>query len=166
MRLTEVSNGETVLVDANIFIYAFAPDPTLGPPCQEFLERIDNGDLRGVVSSHILSNVSHRLMSLEACQTFGWPYTGIASRLARHPTEVQQLHRYRQAIDDIIASGIQIVPVESRHIVAGNSVSVQVGLLSNDALTVAIMREMNLVHLASHDADFDLVSGIVRCSPA
>ena len=165
MMLPDVANGETVFVDANIFIYAFAPDPILGPPCQDFLERIERSDLHGVTSSHVLSNVAHRLMSLEACQTFGWPYTGIASRLARHPAEVQRLHRYGQAIDDIIASGIQVVPVESRHIVAAISVTVQEGLLSNDALSVALMREMNLAHLASHDTDFDRVSGIVRYAP-
>ena len=52
MRLTDVREGETVFVDANIFIYTFAPDPTLGPPCQDFLERIENGDLQ---ASHQLT---------------------------------------------------------------------------------------------------------------
>jgi hypothetical protein len=28
---------------------------------------------------------------------FGWPYTGIANRLRRHPAEVQQLTRFRTA---------------------------------------------------------------------
>jgi predicted nucleic acid-binding protein len=166
MILKDVANGETVFIDANIFIYACAPDPTLGLPCQEFLERIERGDLHGVTSAHVLSNVAHRLMSLEACQTFGWPYTGIASRLARHPAQVQQLYRYRQAIDDIVVSGIQVVSIESRHIVSSIAVSTQEGLLSNDALAVALMREMNLVHLASHDSDFDRVPGLVRYSPA
>lgn len=165
MMLQDIANGESVFVDANIFIYAFAPDPTLGSQCQDFLERIERGDLHGVTSAHVLSNVAHRLMSLEACQTFGWPYTGIASRLARHPDEVQQLHQYRQAIDDIIASGIQVASITSRHVVDAASVSQRDGLLSNDALVAAVMHEMKLVHLARHDADFDRLTGVVRYSP-
>jgi predicted nucleic acid-binding protein len=43
--------------------------------------------------------------------------------------------------------------------------SVQHGLLSIDALVVALMGEMGLSQLASHDADFDRVPGIVRFAP-
>jgi predicted nucleic acid-binding protein len=42
----------------------------------------------------------------------------------------------------------------------------QYGLLTNDALTVAIMQHLGLTHLASHDADFDRVPGITRYRPA
>jgi predicted nucleic acid-binding protein len=38
--------------------------------------------------------------------------------------------------------------------------------LSGDALIIAVMREHGLVSLASHDADFDRVAGIVRYGPA
>ena len=46
-------------------------------------------------------------MSLEACATLGWPYTGIAQRLNKHPSEFQKLSRFRAAIEAIIAIGIQ-----------------------------------------------------------
>jgi predicted nucleic acid-binding protein len=38
----------------------------------------------------------------------------------------------------------------------------QWGLLSNDALLVAVMQAQSLTKLASHDADFDRVPGLVR----
>jgi predicted nucleic acid-binding protein len=39
------------------------------------------------------------------------------------------------------------------------------GLLSNDALSVATMQDEAIVHIASHDSDFDRVPGITRYAP-
>jgi predicted nucleic acid-binding protein len=47
-----------------------------------------------------------------------------------------------------------------------NRSSQQFGLLTNDALTVAIMQANGLTRIASHDTDFDRVPGITRYSPA
>lgn len=110
----------------------------------------------------MLSDVAHRLMSLEACATFGWPYAGIAQRLSRHPNEVKQLFRFRMAIEAAIAIGIQAIPVHPSHIDTATSVSQQFGLLSNDALIVALMQTQGISQLASHDADFDRVTGFQR----
>jgi len=40
------------------------------------------------------------------------------------------------------------------------------GLLHNDALILAVMQANGLTNLASHDADFDRVPGILRYAPA
>jgi predicted nucleic acid-binding protein len=45
-------------------------------------------------------------------------------------------------------------------------VSQQHGLLSNDALIVAVMRNHGLINLASSDTDFDRVPGLMRFAPA
>jgi predicted nucleic acid-binding protein len=39
------------------------------------------------------------------------------------------------------------------------------GVLSGDALILAVMQSHSLVNLASSDADFDRVSGIRRIAP-
>jgi len=41
----------------------------------------------------------------------------------------------------------------------------QFGLLSGDALIVAVMQQQGLTILASNDGDFDRVSGITRFAP-
>jgi predicted nucleic acid-binding protein len=45
------------------------------------------------------------------------------------------------------------------------AVSQQCGLLSGDALIVAVMQQHGITHIASLDADFDHVPGITRFSP-
>lgn len=71
MKLSDVPDGQSEFVDANTFVYAFVPEPTLGPRCIAFLQRIARGDIAGFTSSQLLSDVAHRLMSLEACAAFG-----------------------------------------------------------------------------------------------
>ena len=44
-------------------------------------------------------------------------------------------------------------------------VSQQTGLLSNDALLIAVMQTNGLTNLASHDSDFDRVPGLTRYAP-
>lgn len=162
MKFAEIPRGAAVFVDANTFVYAFAPHAQFGPLCERLLERIEQKDVQGVTSADVLSDVSHRLMSLEACAVFGWPYKGIASRMKDHPHEITQLGRYRQAIEAILAMGVQVLSSSGLHVAAAATISQQHGLLSNDALIVTLMQAHGLAHLASYDADFDCVPGIVR----
>jgi predicted nucleic acid-binding protein len=104
-------------------------------------------------------------MTLEAVAQFGWPAGGIAHRLQRHPDQLRQLTRFRQAVDEIPAFGIQVLPITAALVSAAAALSQQHALLSGDALIVAVMREQGLTHLASHDADFDRVPGLARYAP-
>ena len=64
MTFAQLQSGESVFLDANVFVYDFAPDPTFGPPCQSLLKRIETGDLTGIISSHVFQEVAHRVMTL------------------------------------------------------------------------------------------------------
>ena len=165
MTFADLSTGESAFVDANAFIYAYMPEPVLGPPCFRFLERIANGEVRGFTSTHVLSDVSHRLMILEACATFGWPVAGAVGRLKRDPDCILQLGRFRAAIDEIVATGIRMIPIRAQNVSTAADLSRRCGLLSGDALIVALMNSEGLANLASNDADFDRVPGIVRFAP-
>ena len=165
MSLSNISSGSSVFIDANIFIYAFAPDPQFGSLCEQLLERIELQDLQGYTSSQVLSDVAHRLMTLEACTNFGWPYAGIAAKLQRNPAEIQKLTRFRQAVGSVSVIGVEVLPVFARHVESAAAISQQHGLLSNDALVLAMMHEHGLSQLASHDTDFDRVPGITRFAP-
>jgi predicted nucleic acid-binding protein len=116
MKFSGIPSGTSVFVDANVFIYDFAPDPLFGIPCRELLERIELGDLKGFCTSRELSDVAHRLMTLEACQSFGWPFAGIGQRLRTSPKEISQLVRFRQALDEIIAMKVQVLPVAQQDV--------------------------------------------------
>ncbi|HEY7328111.1 MAG TPA: type II toxin-antitoxin system VapC family toxin [Gemmataceae bacterium] len=166
MIFGDIPTGVAVFLDANVFVYHFTMHPQFSAAATALLERIENRDIHGVTSASVLADVSHRLMTLEAHDLLGWPMQGIAHRLKRHPNEVQKLTRYRQALDEISQLGMQIVPVTGPFVSLAADVSRQHGLLCNDALIITVMRDQGLQFLASHDADFDRIPGIVRYAPA
>jgi predicted nucleic acid-binding protein len=166
MTFDAITAGLSIFVDANPFLYYFTAHPRYGAACQKLLDRIENKDISGMTSTHVLAEVVHRLMTIEACQRFGWPAKGIAPRLRKHPAEVQQLSRARQAVDEITLMGLPVVPVTKDHVSRALDISRQTGLLCGDAVLVAVMNDRGLVHLASKDADFDRVPAITRYAPA
>jgi predicted nucleic acid-binding protein len=165
MTFANIPAGIALFLDANPLVYNFAPDPVYGPACRQLLERIERQEITAFASTHVLSDVAHRLMTLEAITRFGWPAAGIANRLRRHPKEVQTLSNYRTATSNIVNSKIQVLPVVPALVVTAADISQQTGLLSDDALIVALMQAHGLTHLASTDADFDRVPGLTRYAP-
>jgi predicted nucleic acid-binding protein len=166
MTFADVPSGATVFIDANIFLFALTKHPVHGAASEAFLERIAQEEIAAAASTHVLGEVAHRIMTIEACDRFGWPVQGIANRLRRHPNEVQQLVRPRQALDEISFLGIVVHPVTPALVSMAVDVWKQLGLLHGDALIVAVMKDQNLSHLVSLDSDFDRVPGIVRYAPA
>ena len=71
MIYADVPSGATVFLDASVFIHHFEPNALFGPSSTEFLERIENQGITGVNGTHIVSEVAHRLMTIEAMQAFG-----------------------------------------------------------------------------------------------
>jgi predicted nucleic acid-binding protein len=60
---------------------------------------------------------------------------------------------------------LTILPITGSHVSRAADLSIQFGLLTNDALIVAVMQDNGLHSLASLDADFDRVPGITRYTP-
>lgn len=166
MTFADIAAGTTVFIDANTFIYAFSQHSALGPACRDLLDRVDQQDVNATSSSHVLSETAHRLMTLEACALFGWQYARVGRRLKRSPSQLQQLDSFRQSIDEIVDSEINVVDVTSDLVVNATEISQQHGLLSGDALIIAVMQYHGITQIASADADFDRVTGITRFAPA
>jgi predicted nucleic acid-binding protein len=155
-----------VFVDANTFIYHFTSDPTWGAACTRLLERIELQELRGFTSTHVLADVAHRLMTIEAMDQLGWPATRLAARLRKHHAEIPKLAVYARAVVRITQIGVQVLPVLEQHVIQASQLSRAHELLTGDALIVAVMQDHGLIHLASKDADFDRVPGLTRYAPS
>ena len=113
MIFADIPAGAIVFLDANTLIYHFTPDPLLGRACSDLLIRIKRQEIHGCVSTNVLTEVAHRLMTIEAIKQYGWPIAGIASRLRHHPLEVQKLSAFRQAIQEVPYFNIQCLSIFS-----------------------------------------------------
>jgi predicted nucleic acid-binding protein len=105
-------------------------------------------------------------MIVEALFLPGWALSNAPKRLKKQPSMVRQLNRFQNAVQDIFQSRLQVLAIQPDLMLQATALSRQPGLLTNDALTVAIMQHHGLTHLASHDSDFDRVPGITRYAPA
>jgi predicted nucleic acid-binding protein len=166
MTFADLGAGDAVFVDANPLTYHFEPHAVWGPLCSDLLQRIENRELAGFTSTHVLSEVSHRLMTIQASALFGWPFAGIGNRLRTQPAEVQKLTAFRQAIDRILQSNLQVLTITPPMLATAAVLCQQIGLLTNDGLIVAVMQAHGLSKLASSDTDFDRVPGLTRYAPA
>ena len=165
MTFADLVAGDSVFIDANTLVYHCTLDPTHGGACTDLLDRIGRGELNGFTSTHVLAEVAHRLMALESARRSGKPKTSTAKYLKSHLSDIQQLTAFRQAIEDLCVSNLSILTIPSNLIPTMTALSQQVGLLTNDALIVAVMQANGLSKIASLDADFDRVPGITRYSP-
>ncbi len=166
MTFADLVAGTQVFVDANSLIYHFSPHPVFGPACKQLVTDIENQTLVGYTSTHIVGEVAHALMIVEAISLPGWGVSNIPKRLKKQPGTVQQLVRFQKAVEDIFQSRLQVLPIRPDLMLKATVLSRQFGLLTNDALILAIMQDHGLAALASHDADFDRVPGITRYAPA
>lgn len=165
MTFAHIARGASAFVDANTLVYHFTADPNYGPACKLLIERIARAEIRGVTSAHVVSDVAHRVMTVEAIAALGWPAKGIAYRLRKNSTDIQRLTRFRQAVQEVPRIGIRIVPVDLPLVEAATVLSQQHGLLTGDALIVAVMQQHGLTGIASLDDDFDRVPGLTRYGP-
>jgi predicted nucleic acid-binding protein len=164
MIFTNLANGESVFLDANILVYHFAPHPTFGQTCTDLIRRVENQSLHGYTSTAVLSDVAHRLMTFEASAVFGWT-SKVVAHLRQAPSAVMQLIRFHKSIAEVPKLGIRILTIPEGLVEGAALVSHQTGLLSDDALVLALMRLHGLTNLASNDTDFDRVPGITRYGP-
>jgi predicted nucleic acid-binding protein len=166
MTLDQIASGTAVFLDANTLIYHFTVEPNYGPACTRLIERIEQRDVIGYISTGVMSDLAHRMMTIEAMQRFGWPIAGLAARLRRHHSEIANLTVFQQAVEEIPRLGIQVLGVTLDMVLAAAKLSRQCEILSGDALIVAVMQHHGLVNLASNDSDFDRVPWITRYAPA
>jgi predicted nucleic acid-binding protein len=166
MSFALIPSGAALFFDANTLLYHFSNDPRYGAACTQLLKRVELRDLEGFTSAHVLADVAHRLMTLEAISLKGWPAAGIAARLRKHHMLVPQLRVYRQAIAHVPLLGLQVLAISQSLIETATLLSRQFEFLIGDALVVAAMQAKGLTLLASNDADFDRVPGLTRYEPA
>lgn len=155
MNFAQISTGAELFIDANVLIYHFINDPKYGSACTQLVQRVELGQIRGFTSAHVLADVAHRLMTLEAMQLLNWPPRGLAVRLRKHHAEIPRLTVYRRAIVDLPHLQVHVLPLSQGLVESAVHLSQQHELLTDDALVVAAMQQQGLTSLASEDSDFD-----------
>jgi len=160
--LDDLPSGSEVFIDANIFIYH---SNDRSPASSRLMERLEAGDVDGVTGAHVLMEVLHRLMTMEADEKRMITPGNPARKLKEHPEIVRALADYQRLVERIPEIGVQILPVDLEVIQRSRAVRVREGLLVHDSITVAMMEGAGLRAIATADRDFERVVGLEVYSP-
>jgi len=161
----DLPDGSHVFIDANIFIYHFSGPTEFTNHCAHFLQRIEDARLSGFTSTLVLAETLHRLMIIEAVSTLQLEPKTAIRHLKGHPSDVKKLVQHLTAPQTVQAIGIQILPLEVADVHNSHDIKKAYGLLTNDALNLAIMRHHRLTCIATNDADFERVNDLLVWKP-
>jgi predicted nucleic acid-binding protein len=162
----DVPAGAAVFIDANIFHYAIIPVPPFTDAVLPFVDRLRTREFVGYANLQTLADAQHKTMLSLAAIQYGLTRTGLVGWLKNHPAQVQTLSGLIQAATMLRALPMNILPLDDTALLLEAAAICQThGLLTNDALIVALMRRQGINHLATNDDDFDRVPGITVWKP-
>lgn len=162
LTLEDIPRGETVFIDANIFVYHFTG---VSPSSTAFLKRCEARDLAGITSWPIVFEVLHRLMMIEAVSRGLVTPGNVVRKLREKPPVARQLSAYHRQARAIPAMGIAVLPVGGEVFEASHPCRQQHGLLINDSLSAALMELHGIRNIATSDADFLAVPTLTVFAP-
>ncbi len=162
MNLSEIPQGEMVVLDANIVIYSVR---NVSRQCRQIFRRCAEQDLSCIMSSQQIAEVMHRLMIAEALDNKWISGSNPARKLSEKPDRIKALHRYDQALRDLFGIGIILQPALREDFMLALSIQRQFGLMTNDALLVACAQRIRCRSIASSDKRLRSVRDIVVYEP-
>lgn len=164
--LDALPDQATVLLDANIVVYALFPQGRYHTSCKELLQRGARGDLKLRLTVHAAADVIHRAMILEfLAQGQVQRSADAVAYLKQYPQAVQGLSRYKSILRDITQAKVIILSLTYRDLHSSKLYRDQHGLLTNDSLLLAVMQRERISNLATNDPDFARVPGVICWAP-
>jgi len=163
LKLSQLPDGESIFLDANIFLYSAFDHPTFGGACKDFLIRVNQEEVRGYCSAFVLNEVFHKLMMSEIVDKFG-VQAGVANNLFKQrPEIISELCDVWDEMD--IINNINITIFGGQIFPEFVDLSKKYHLLAMDSAHLAIMRRNGLKNLATNDADFKRVADLKIWKP-
>lgn len=163
--LRDIPPGTHCFVDANIYYYHLVETPPLSEECSNFFERVEKQEITASTSSVAVAEAVHKVMLADAVARHGLDRAGLAHRLQRHRQLIATLNEHTKVTALVRSLAIHVEPVTLITLERAASVSTKFQLLTNDALTVAVMEHLGLKDLATNDEDFDTVTSMTVWRP-
>lgn len=152
MTFNSLKKGDIIFIDANIFIYNFGAQSV---ECKELLLRCAKGDLTGYTLTSVLLEVLHRLMIAEAIERGYITDKSPLKKLRENPEIIKKLTTYIQNVEKIGEMNINVVSLTHELIKKSAKIRQSEGLLTNDSIIVAAIKDLGLSNLGTNDSDFD-----------
>jgi predicted nucleic acid-binding protein len=162
-HLDALPDGSNVLIDANVFVYGLSNQSS---QCKTFLARCSREQVYGITLFEVVHEATHDFMRAEARANGLFTDTEKGFKyLSKHPEQVKVLQAYWLNTKKILALNLVFLPTEEKIVVGAQQERTAAGLLTNDSVIVAAMREYGLSKIATSDKMFGTVNGLEVFSP-
>ena len=157
MMFSDISPSTHIYIDANIFVYHFTSE---SDECGALLERCERREIEAYTGAHILLEVAHRLMMIEAVNKGLVTPGNVPRKLRLRPELASQLNDHSNAVRYILDMGIAMLQVDAEILGLSANLRAQTGFLVNDSVSLAMMQGQGIRDIATNDRDFQRVEGL------
>lgn len=158
MNLDDVSAGSLCVVDTNVLLYA---EQGVSPQAQRFIRRCASGELMAVLPQTVWQELAHKLMLAEAMMRGLISGGNPAARLAAKPEAIRGLSLYKAKVKSLLDLGFSFEPCQLGDLTErAFALQEQYGLLTNDAVVLAVALRLKADALVSSDKSFRGVAEI------
>ena len=152
-----------IFVDANAFIYF------LTGRCNELTVEIFKMShiekLKLITTTRIVDELLFKMMVIEAKSRYGFE-KNIPAKLKKDKKKVKELSESCNKVLEFLEKGrVKIIDIKASSLRAIPEIMSQYGLFGNDALTLKVMRELNLKFILTADKDFENIDWIEVINP-
>jgi len=163
LNLYQVPPGTRIFIDSNIFLYIFLKHPKWGKSCQEFIQRIEEMDIQGVVDEFVYNEVMHKLMVTAMVNRFHCsPQEAIIS-VKKTPEILKDFPALWEAGEMLQEMNVKVI--SGPFFPESFALMQEQHLLITDAVHVAAMNKEKVTHIASNDKDFSRVPSLSVWKP-
>jgi predicted nucleic acid-binding protein len=163
VNVDDIPGGSLCVVDTNVLLYA---EQAVSAQAQRFIRRCSSGELKAVLPQTVWQELAHKLMLAEALMKGMVPGTNPAARLAAKPDAVKGLSLYRAKVKALLDLGIGFEPCHLGDLTErGFALQEKYGLLTNDAVVLAVALRLKAGALVSGDKAFAGVEEIDLYAP-
>ena len=150
-----IEPGTIIFIDANILLYALSGHWKYGDSSKRLLDSINDGEYKGITSVLVCNEVFHRSLIAEIVERENISPGSVSKCMKENPGLVKDSTKAWAAIEWIKQiNHLTIVGIDESIFELGLRHSKKYGLLSNDALHLATMKQEGVSTLASNDRDF------------
>jgi predicted nucleic acid-binding protein len=163
--LSNLSDGAIVYVDSNIFIYDATNHPKYAASCSAFLDRIESGEVIGVISVLSINETVHKLSVIELSSKLNKKPVSIIPLIKKNPSLLDDLETPFLAAENIMSMNLEIVNLFVPIFAVALEFMKRYRLMSNDAIHVATMKKREITNIATNDPDFEQVEWVILWEP-
>jgi predicted nucleic acid-binding protein len=114
----------------------------------------------------MVAELAHALMLIEARENNWIERQNPVRALAARPDLVRRLVRYEGQVREFFGIGLRIEPALAADVLEAMMIQREAGLLTNDALLLAVARRLNCSSIASADKTIAVPPGFTVYDPA